>query len=197
MDVDELVQTIAQEVIKQLQSTNRKECLMVMAERDESMTAKISALVGDQKDIFYCEEDICHQTICRYILPFLSCSDMADLATGKAQGLYLTEVLNLLLQGSEVEILEFEYKAYSETAPGPLYSLYESHQETLAGFGLKPFQPKQPDAIRFRDTLVTDQVVNETQQQGASVLMVPLAAQITPLAAETARNLRVNIQKCL
>lgn len=196
-DVNDLVRTITQAVVKQLQAKTDKECLMVLAEREELPADKLQDLIGDKIDIFYFGEAAHDRTVCRYILPHLSCSDMADLAAGRAYGPYMSEVLNLLLRGIEVETLQFGYKAYSETAPGPLYTLYESHLKTLAGYGLKAFQPKQPDSVRFWQTLVTEKVVNEAQQQGASVLMVPVAAQITPLAAETAKDLRLTIQNCL
>lgn len=197
MDVNELVRTIAQEVLKQLEGQEVKDCIMVLAGRDTLLADKLHERLGGENDIFFFGEDTHGRTVCRYILPFLSCNDMADLAVGRASGPYITEVLNLLLHGTEVETLEYGYKAYSETAPGPLYMLYESYMETLAGFGLKPFQPRRPDSVRFWETLVTEAVVCDAQQQGTSVLMVPVAAQITPLAAETAQNLRINIQKCL
>lgn len=197
MDVNELVRTIAEQVLKQIQGQDNTDCILVLAEKNDLLAEKLRECLGAETDIFYCGEDTNGRTVCRYILPFLSCNDMADLAAGRAHGPYMVEVLNLLLRGAEVETLEFGYKAYSETAPGPLYTLYESYTETLAGFGLKPFQQKLPDHVRFWQTLVTEKVIIDAQQQGASVLHVPVAAQITPLAAETAKNLMVNIQKCL
>lgn len=197
MDVNELVRTITREVLKQLQDREHTKCCMVLAERDQQVVEKLQEGLEGETDIFFWGEDTNGQTVCRYILPLLSCSDMADLATGKAHGKYTAEVLSLLLHGTEVEVLEFEYRAYSETAPGPLFRLYESHEESLCSFGLKPFQPKRPDTIRLHTNLVTEKVVNEAKEQEASVLMVPVTAQITPLAAETARSLTVNIQKCL
>ncbi|WP_217909466.1 hypothetical protein [Desulfosediminicola flagellatus] len=197
MDVNELVRTITQEVLKQMQAGSTKDCIMVLAEKNDILANSLHDCLGDEIEICYFGEKIPNTTICRYILPYLTCTDMADLAAGRAHGPYMTEVLNLLLKGTEIETLEFEYTEYSETAPGPLFTLYESYLTTLAGFGLKPFQPKRPDYIRLWQTLVTEKVVNEAQQQGASLLQVPVAAQITPLAAETAKNLKITIQKSL
>lgn len=197
MDVNELIRTIAEEVLKQMQGQANTDCIMVLAERESLLADKLAQLLREGADIVYFGEETNNKAICQYILPFLSCNDMADLAVGRAHGPYMTEVLNLLLHGIEVETLAFGHKAYSETAPGPLYTLYESYRETLAGFGLKGFQPRRPDSVRFWQTLVTEKVVIDAQQQGASVLLVPVVAQITPLAADTAKNLKVNIQKCL
>lgn len=134
---------------------------------------------------------------CRYILPFLSCNDMADLAQGKASGIFMSEVLRLLLAGKEVEVMEFEYRSYSETAPVALYGLYQSYEKTLAAYGLKECGRKQPDAVRFREDLLTAADVNKARENGALTLMIPLSAKVTPLAAEAARNLNINILKGL
>jgi hypothetical protein len=197
MDVNELVRTIAAEVLKQIQGQEKKDCVVILADRDSFSTERLRESLGGEADIFYYGEDTHGRTACRYILPSLSCNDMADLATGRANGPCMNAVLDLLLHGTEVEVLEFGHRAYSETAPGPLYRLYESYMHTLAGFGLKSFQQKRPDFVRFWQTLVTEKVIIDAEQQGTSVVQVPVDAQITPLAFETARNLKVNIQKCL
>lgn len=197
VDVNELVQSIAAEVLKQLQGGENKDCVMVLAERDCTLAAKVQKKLGDDVELFFFGEDTVNRNVCRYIIPSLCVCEMSDLAIGKAQGAIMTEALRLLLLGKTIETFEFGHHAYSETAPGPLYSLYESYVEALAGFGLKKFQPKTPEVIRFREGLVTEKVVNDTAQQGALTLMVPAAAQVTPLAVEAAQNLNINIQKCL
>lgn len=200
MDMNELARTIAQEVLKQLKAEQETaqsgaECVHVLAERDCTLAETVREHLGDEYEFCYFGEDMHGRTPCRYLLPYVSCADMAALATGRASGPIFTEVLRLLLLGREVEVLEFEYKAYGGTAPGPLYSLYEAHEQTLAGFGLKGFKPKQPDTIRFRETLVTGDSV--MQARGAKVLMVPAGALVTPQAMEEARTLNLTIQKCL
>ncbi|CCO23638.1 hypothetical protein [Maridesulfovibrio hydrothermalis] len=197
VDVNELVRSIASEVLKQLQGVEQKDCVMVLAERDCSTAAMVQQKLGDDVELVFFGEDTLNRNFCRYIIPSLCVCEMSDLAIGKAQGPIMTEVLRLLLLGKTIETFKFGHHAYSETAPGSLYSLYESYVETLAGFGLKKFQPEAPEVIRFREELVTEKVVNDIAQQGASTLMVPVAAQVTPLAVETAQNLNINIQKCL
>lgn len=197
MDVNELVRTIAQEVIKQLQDQQDRKCILVLAERDAISAAKLQEFAGPDLDVLYCGDGTADRQISRYILPFLSCNDMADLAHGRASGMYMEEVLKLLLAGIEVEVLDYGHRRYSETAPGPLFLLYEKYVETLIGYGLKPFQHKQPEYIRCWETLVTEQAVQNVKQQGAAVLQTLAAAQVTPLAAEAAKELNISIQKCL
>ena len=197
MDVTELVRTVVQEVLKHLQGEAEKKGVMILAERDIFLSAKIHECLGDEVELCYFGDETQGRTFCRYILPELSCADMADLATGRASGPVMAEVQRLLLLGVEVEGLRFGYKAYSETAPAALYRLYESYEKTLAGFGLKTFQPEQAAVVRLREILVTEKMIFDVQKQGASTLMVLVTARITPLAVETAQDLNINIQKCL
>jgi len=197
MEIDELVRTITANVLKQMQHSTTRECCMVLSRRNPLITERIQQLTGQDVEICYFGEEQQNQTICRYILPSLSCNNMADLAAGRAQGLYVKEVLSLLLQGTEVEVLDFDYKNFSETAPGPLYRLYESYLDTLKSFGLVSFREIKPEFFRCWKELVTDQVVNETEQKGASTLVVSRTSKITPLALETAKTLNITIQKSL
>lgn len=197
MEIDDLVRTITANVIKQMQATTTKKCCMVLSRKTPLLTERIQQLVGDDKEIFYFGEELQGQTVNRYILPSLSCNNMVDLAAGRAEGLYVKEVMSLLLQGTEVEVLDFDYKGFSETAPGPLYRLYESYQDTLKSFGLVPFRVKKPETIRFWKELVTEQTINETEQRGASTLEVSRTSKVTPLAQETAKTFNITIQKSL
>ncbi len=197
MEIDDLVRTITTNVIQQLQTKPTKECCMVFSRRESNLTQRIQALVGTNVSIRYFGEELQSQTVNRYILPSLSCNNMANLAAGRVEGLYAKEVMSLLLQGTEVEVLDFDYKSFSETAPGPLYRLYQSYQETLQSFGLVSFREKKPDSIRVWKELVTEKTINETEQRGASTLVVPRTSKITPLAIETAKQLNITIQKSL
>jgi ethanolamine utilization protein len=197
MEIDDLVRTITANVIQQMQAKPTKECCMVLSQRDSDVTERIQALVGNKVAILYFGEEFQPQTVSRYILPSLSCNNMANLAAGRAEGLYVKEVMSLLLQGTQVEVLDFEYKNFSETAPGPLYRLYESYQDTLKSFGLVSFHEIKPESIRFWKELITEKTINETAQRGASTLVVSRTSKVTPLAKETANKLNITIQKSL
>lgn len=197
MDVNELVRAIAQEVIQQLQGQQNRESILVLAEKETISVEKIQDLAGADCAVLYCGESGAGRNVSRYLLPSLSCNDMADLAHGKASGPIMQQVLELLLAGTEVEVLDYGHRRYSETAPGPLFLQYERYVETLIGYGLVPFKHKQPEYIRCWENLVTERVVHHVKQQGASVLQALAGAQITPLAVEAARELNINIKKCL
>lgn len=198
MDVDALIRSIAEEVMKQLQQQQvQKPCVMVLANRELSLVSKVESCLEEAADLYFLGEDMGDRTPCRYILPSLCPGGMADLARGSASTKTLAEVLRVLLLGKEVEVLEFEYRKYGETAPGPLLSMYESYEKTLAGFGLREFSFKRPDTTRVRESLVTEKIVEQAADSGASTLAVPTDALITPLAAEAAKNLSVNILKQL
>lgn len=197
MDLQEMIRIAAQEVLKRLQEEADKPCVLVLAEHSDTVKAQVIEYIGDDADIVFHNEDTAGRTPCRYILPVLSCNDMASLAIGKASSDTASVVLQWLLSGFEVEVLDFEYRQYGDTAAGPLYSLYEAHEKTLASFGMKECKRKAPDTIRFRESLVTEHVVVEAHDIGAKTLLVPSSATITPLATEAAKNLHLTILKRL
>ena len=197
MDVSELARAITQEVLRQLRTESRSECAMVLGPRDAQLAITVKECVGEETEVLFAGDDTGGRTPARYILPFLSCCAMAALASGAASEPMPAQVLQLLLSGVQVEILEFEYRAYSETAPEALYSLYESCEKTLATYGLVELRRPQPDTVRVRDRLVTEKTVSQAGRNGASVLLVPQTALVTPLAAEAAGNLNITILKRL
>jgi hypothetical protein len=191
MDTEALVRAIAGEVLRQLQTPRIR--VLVLEERSAAVARMVGERLGQDAEIVFRGEEG-GASFDRHILPSLSCGDMADLAVGRASG-RLSEVLQLLLRGVPVEVLEFEYHAFRATAPGALFGLYASHEKQLAAYGLTLLGPKRPDSIRIRDMLVTEQTVLHALDQGAATLVVPKKAVVTPLAAETAVNVHLNILK--
>lgn len=227
MELNELVRKVVEEVLERHNNAVHRTpwayvppgdkvtpCIMVLDHRDDCLASRILKHLAEDAELRFFGEPAGTRNIAltptstlnlmssgplqfRYILPFLSCNDMADLAQGKASGVFMSEVLRLLLSGREVEVLEFESRSYSETAPAALYALYQGYEKTLAGYGLKECGPKQPDAVRFRGDLVTAADVGKARENGVSTLIIPLTAKVTPLAAEAAGNLNINILKGL
>lgn len=194
MDLNELVATITREVIRQMGKKTEKECVMILENQDCTLVPRILEHIGDV-DLLFFGDDPGTRTPVRYILPQLSCTNMADLAAGRALEPVAEEVLRLLLSGTKVEIFEFEYRSYAETAPGPLYSLYESYEATLSTFGLKEFIKKQPVIQRFKKAVVTEKDIIQANNKGVLELRIPENANITPLAAECAKELNVKLLK--
>lgn len=201
MDVAELVRTVVLEVLERIDEKKTQACVMVLAARDAALVERIAPLVapfyGQDADILFAGEDCGGRTPQKYLLPALSCSDMADLAAGRASSPLMAETLALLLRGVEVEALDFEYRAYADSAPGALYDLYAAYEKTLGTYGLKEFRARRPDTARLRESLITAGMVEQAGADGVRSLVVPATANVTPLAAETAETLHMSILKQL
>lgn len=197
MDAHELARMITRQVLEHIRKANDRACVLVLAPRDEALATMICAHLEDGADVVFLGEETGGRAPARYILPLLSCADMADLAVGRAGGTVPAEILRLLLSGREVEVLDFEYKAYGDTAPGALYSLYQAYEKTLSGYGVAAFRRKMPEAFRFWGELVTAAAVRQAKEQGVRTLEVPASAVVTPLAADEAGSLNINILKRL
>lgn len=199
MDMAELVRTIVQEVLERTEAARAKACVKVLAPREEALERRMAALISpfyaEGADMFFQGEGTGGRTPVRYVLPELSCSDMADLAAGKASSPLMEEVLGLLLSGIAVEVAEFSYRAFAETAPGPLYERYVAYEKVLAGYGLRAFRPWVPEKAMVREKLITAAMVEKAGVEGRRALVVPAGASITPLAAEKAEELHISIVK--
>lgn len=195
MDMQELVSAVVREVLEKMRESKDKPCVLVLGPRDENIAVRVRESLEEEADVLFLGESAGGRTPARHILPFLSCSDMADLALGRASGPVMEEALRLMLSGKVVETLEFGYKAHTETAPVPLFLLYESYEKTLDSFGLTAFRQKKPGEVRLRARLVTAEDVKRAQASGAPVLAVPTSSIVTPLAAETARDLNIFLKR--
>ena len=195
MAIDDLVQKIVKEVLKQLPEVTDRQKILILARQDDvAVTPVLQHLEQSDKIVFW---DTSNDIIApaRTILPSLSCSQMADLALGRTTGPLLKKALDLLLTGKTVEVFEFEYLQFSKTAPEPLYQLYASYEETLRGFGLQRFAAEKQNIARLSRRLVTERDVIEAHQQGISVLRILSDAQLTPLAIDCARERGIQLQK--
>ncbi|TWI73019.1 hypothetical protein LZ24_01430 [Desulfobotulus alkaliphilus] len=195
MDVNELVRTIAKEVLRQLQQKTEKPCVLVLAPRESSLAENLKNILEGDTDLVFSGEDYQGREPVRCILPFLSCASMADLAAGRASSGTEAGVLRLLLQGQEIEVLDFEYRAYGQSAPAPLYDLYQAYEKTLASYGLREFVRKQPDTVNFKKRLITEKDVIQAKDQGAGTIRIPMDAKVTPLAGQSAIDLDIKILK--
>ncbi len=203
MDLNELVRLITKEVLQQLkqqqpceaESNSDKPCVMILENRDCESVAMVVDYLGGDADILFLNEDKKESIPDRYILPILSIGRMADIATGRASEPLTDEVIRLLLSGTSVEVFEFEYKSYSDTAPEALYGLYESYEKTLASYGMKAISRYVKGTVRVKKRLITEKDVIQANENGASVLQVSENAVITSLAADSARDLNVRLLK--
>jgi hypothetical protein len=195
MDMRELVSAIVQEVLEKMRG-EQTPCVLVLCQRDEALAAQIQDRLEEKAEVLFLTEDLGGRTPVRHILPCLSCSDMSDLARGNASHALMETVLNLLLRGNTVEVLNFAYKAHQGSAPTPLYALYESFEKTLTSFGLKAFSPKAAPSLPFRGHVLTEQDVRLAHAQAIPLLLIPAKTIVTPLARDCASKLHIAIKHC-
>ncbi|MEA1967682.1 MAG: hypothetical protein U9N77_05640 [Thermodesulfobacteriota bacterium] len=201
MEIEELVQTIVSQVLKQLNRTPEqeqvmeKECIMILEKKGNVKNEPVLNYLGDSVEVFYVDNEPPRERPMRYILPFLSCSGMAALAKGMAVEPVTEKVLSLFLAGRCVEVFEFEYKLFSQTAPDALYRLYESHEESLAAFGLKAVEVEENYTMRLRKKVVTEKDIIQAMEHGVAVLRIPADASITSLAVESAGTYDIQLLK--
>ncbi|WP_375751007.1 hypothetical protein [Vibrio sp. HN007] len=201
MDSDTLIQTIVERVITQLraESTNKNATrVMVFGACSQQVEQHILRCVSatDVELCYWDNGEQCKEAE-RYIIPHLSCGEMADLALGKATGPMVEAVLQLLLKGKAVEVIDYEYKAYEQTASPALYKLYLQHESTLSSFGLKYLKPDPEPVQRFWQNLITEKDVEQAALNGVKEIHVAKDCVITPLAADQAKSNRIVINKAL
>lgn len=199
LDTDALIAAIVRGVVEQLGHASPAErttapLALVLAPADEKLACEVEKrLQGTMRVRF--DGKALDETPELYIVPELSCSDMAELATGRASSLALRQVLELLLQGKAVRTLGFAFRAHADTAPCALLRLYEGYAATLAQYGLTELPPMERQDAVLRALLVTAEHVAAAAADGARVLRVPHGALVTPLAQEAAAEHNVTILK--
>lgn len=195
MEIEDLVQKIVQEVLRRLNRNDARQQVLILAKREDVNVAAILQQLDQQHQVVFWDQAETLSAPARTILPLLSCSQMADLALGRATDLKMKKALALLLAGKPIEVFEFEYLRFSTTAPATLFQLYQSYEEILHGFGLKRFAAEGQAGTRLNQRLICEQDIIEAHQQGVKILQIPSDAQLTPLAVDCARERGVQLQK--
>ena len=201
MELEDLIRKLTQEVIQQLNSEKEtgteapKESILIFGKRDDTYTEPLLSLINSPARILFLDEDWKGKAIDRHVLPLLTLSQMGELSQGMARGRIGGEVLTTILSGKTVEVVQYGYTYYQDTAPEALLRLYEAQKETLRGFGIKEFEPMGQELLRSRKRLITETEVQKARDKGAATLQVPSDAWITPLAAEFARDNSIEILK--
>lgn len=195
VELNTLITAVVRAVLDQL-DTRPASVAQVLAPRDEALARQVGKRLGSAMQVCF-QGQSAGQEPALYILPELSCPDMADLALGRGSSLAQREVLDLLLQGKQVRTLGFAYRAHAATAPDALLRLYEEYEARLAAFGLTELAEAAPEASRTRDCLITANHVAEAAATGARTLRAPQGAVVTPLAQDAAAERNMTILKDL
>lgn len=192
MTIEQVVRDVVAEVLKRLEPLNNDRVVILAKADDENVAALqqqlgVPAEVGIGTDV---------TSASRVIIPLLNCTQMADLAAGRATNYRIQQVLTRLLRGKSVEVYEFEYQRYSTTAPAELYDVYKAYQQTLRGFGLVDFvgKGKYPDPL-FDKAVATEEDILVAHKQGLRTLKLAATTLVTPLARDCAKAHGILLEK--
>ena len=196
MRVDkELVEQMVVQIMKQLAGAQDVQNVFILGSKNEAA----SITLPQQEDVttkVYCNDDPCDVTeINRYVLPMLELEDMADLALGKATSVKARQILPLLLAGKTVEVYQYAYTGYEDSAPSQLYGVYCDYAETLSGFGLCPLQKQVQKTTRINARVISEKDIQKCSTQGVTRIAVSGKAIVTSLAKECAKKFGIEIQR--
>jgi len=191
----ELVEQLVVQILGQLQKEQGVENIQILGSREEAAQLMLPKS-GDTKVRLHCEGDVCSAgEINRYILPRLEVEDMADLAVGKATSSKAKDVLSLLLGGKTVEVYQYSYKDFAETAPPQLYQLYSDYEKTLSGFGLCPLKKQVRRVSRIDSKVISEKDIEHYAAEGVTRISVSGKALVTSLAEECAKKFGIEIER--
>lgn len=191
MDMEALARVIAEKVLAELnkiaQAQNHGQVL-VFAEKDLASQQQLQQLLGAETPFVFYDKTLDTQKFSRFIVPYLCCPNMAALANGQTTNSMTRTILTLLMAGKQVEVVEFEYERYTDSAPEALYALYTGYAQRLDSYGLIKLSHSKGKTMRFRESLITENIVNSLKVQGYAGMAVPAKAIVTDLAKETAQK---------
>lgn len=196
MPVDrELVEQLVVQILGQLELTQATENVLVLGSKYDADNLLLPKDDGVVVKVYSSDDVYNARQIDRYVLPHLELGDMADLAMGKTSSPKAKEVLDLLLIGKTVEVYQYEYTAYENTAAPPLYQLYCDYAETLRGFGLHPLQKQVQKTVRLDGRVISEKDVEKCNIEGITRIGISGNALVTSLAEECAKKFGIEIQR--
>jgi len=188
------VEQIVVQILDQLAGSHATQNVLILGSRNVATDIPQAVDYGVSRRLYYSDEAGDVGQIDRYVLPRLELSDMADLALGKNNSPRAEEVLNLLLGGKTVEVLEYAYSAFESTAPPRLFQLYCDYAETLSGFGLRPVQQAQK-TTRLDGKVISEKDMEKCNADGITRIGITDNALVTSLAEECAKKFGIEIQR--
>jgi hypothetical protein len=190
-----LVEQLVVQILGQLATTQGVQNVLILGSTGDASSISLPKIDGVTTKV-YCSDDVYDATeIDRYVLPFLELEDMADLALGKATSIKAREVLALLLNGKTVEVCQYAYTGFENSATSQLYQIYCDYAETLSGFGLGPLQKQIKKATRMSARVVSEKDIEKCNADGITRISIPGKALVTSLAEECAKKFGIEIQR--
>ena len=191
MEIEQLITRLVQSILKELQPEKSK-TIVVFAARSRKLPEGLTDLLGPKVRILYADDSYQSENVDRYILPCLYIDQMVDLALGKGGSRLMYAVRQVLLAGKNVEVFQWEYEKYLQSAPRAMLDLYSRYRKELEAFGLRACTgPVTP--VRFEKKVLTEADILRARENTTMQLEVAPGCRITPLALETARNLGIRI----
>jgi hypothetical protein len=195
MDIERLISQLTREILGHLQAAEQGNNLLVLTRRSSCEQLRLPEELRGQR-LFCIDDSPPPQAIARRILPRLELEQQADLAVGRAGDPLSRAVLNALLDGHRVEVLEYAYRDFASSAPPALFRLYREQAEKLTEFGLKPYvavkKAEVPSGCR---QLITEADIRSLLSEGKRSLKIDKTWLITPLALDLARDNQLCIER--
>lgn len=140
MNVEALVEVIANEVYKRLQNTqavnikdSKKQAVLVATEA----YPQIENLLANEYTIQYFDDSVRDCDV--VIIPKMCIQLLGNLANGLSASPRERFILTMLLKGKNVIVLEdgIVYKKYKQTSNALLFKMYGEYVKKIEGFGIK------------------------------------------------------------
>lgn len=195
MDLEILIARLTRTILSELQAEQQKETIVLFGKKEQLLPEDLAVVLGQKCRVLHVDDPWQPEEVDRFILPCLHIDQMVDLALGKGGSRLMYAVRQVLLTGRKVEVLQFEYRKYLETAPLNLINLYEDYKKQLEGFGLIDCIRPGKHGLRIKKKVLTEADILNAREQGTQQLEVTAGCHVTPLAQETARDLGINIRK--
>lgn len=193
MDLEILIAQVTRNILQELRSTAQQETLVLFARKEQSLPEGLAEIFGTKSRVLYGEDNWNVEDVERFILPCLYLDQMVDLAHGKGGSKLMYAVRQVLLTGRKVEVYQFEYKKYLNTAPKNLLTLYEGYRKQLEGFGLIDCITKRTKAVRIEKSVLTQSDILKAKAESVQHLELSAGCRVTPLAYEVAADLGIHI----
>lgn len=188
-----LVEQIVEQVLNRLAGEETRENILILQNRSEVSEKNLPVQTSTSSRLYFMDDDLNNILISKYILPQLEPGDLADLAQGKPGSGKVAGVLELLLAGKCVEVLEYTHSRFEDTAPPPLMDLYQQHVETLVSYGLKPYA-RPAKTANTSSRVISERDVEKFHREGFTCIRIGAKSLITPLAREHASQCGIKLQ---
>ncbi len=195
MDLEKLVQDISRLVLNELRQPQAQKTILLFARRNKDLPQALQWLKNKENCLAYVDDSWSVDQIDRFIFPCLSIDQMVDLAMGKGGSKLMSELRQVLLSGKKVEIAEFEYQQFEQSAPSALIQLYKKYHATLEEFGVRTLKTEREFSYRFTGSVVTEADIAQANNDGVSCLEISKRCCVTALAFDFAKQQSIEIQR--